>query len=64
MQKLLSKEEVDLLLTEFGTLGSEEKKQFLLEHLELFAAINPRKLFYDEIVAVPDGQQSLDQSSH
>ncbi len=63
-QKSLSEGEVDSLLTEFSALGFEERKQFLMEHLELFAAINPRKLFYDEIIGLPDWQQGQDQSSH
>ena len=63
-QKALSSKEIDSLLADFGKLGFEERKQFLMEHLELLAAINPRKLFHDEIVALPDGQQSVDQSSH
>jgi len=46
----LSKEEAEAMLDQMRGMTEEQKKEFLLAHRELFAAVNPRRLFFDEVI--------------
>ena len=46
----LSQEQAKAMLNQMREMTEEQKKELLLAHRELFAAINPRNLFFDEVV--------------
>ena len=46
----LSKEQVEAMLDQMRGMPEEQQKEFLLAHRELFAAVKPRDLFFDEVV--------------